>query len=177
MSCGRCWVQAMLLVSGIIGLAAANSGTTIAATADVHSGDLVAATVVLRGSSLEAAQSSNATSGAPALLRGSPPQHSQPSAAEPACPPGYDYEPGNGCMVPGDAYTPDYGYWPDYGHWPDYGYWPSYGLGGFGFHGQRHRFRHGFPHGISRGLAIRPGRHAANRFGHGVAHAAGFGHR
>ena len=159
MSWGRCWVHAVLLVSGI-GLATANSGTTVAATADIYPGDLVLPAVVLRGSSLGAVQFSAVAPGTPVVLRGSPLQPLQPSA-QPACPPGYDYDPGDGCIAPGVAYA------------PDYEYWPSYGFDWFGFDGQRHRLRHGFSHRAGKGRAIHRGRHLANRFGHDFVHAAG----
>ena len=159
----KCRALAVLLLSGIT-LATANASKADAVGRD---GDLVPATVVLRGSTPETSQPPTVLDSAPVVLRGSPPPHPPPYAELPACPPGYDYDPGVGCMAPGDAYA------------PDYGYWPAYGLGWFGFDGQRHAFRRGFSHHSVGRPVIRFGRYGGrpNRVGHSFARATGFSQR
>ena len=65
------FAHAVLVMSGIV-LAVAGSGETKAAVAGSRSSDFIPATVVLRGSTLDATQPSPVTSNAPIVLRGSP---------------------------------------------------------------------------------------------------------
>ncbi len=158
MNRGRRFVRAMRLVSGIA-LAAANPLATAVAAKQVPG------TVVLRGSTYASTQPSPVTDGAPAVLRGSPPP---PPQRQYACPPGYDYDPNYGCVVPGYAFTPD-----NYG----YGYWPYFGFGGLHTGGSGHRFPRGFAHRPGRHLAARFSPHMAAGFAHGSLSRGGFGRR
>jgi hypothetical protein len=164
MNYGRRLAHTILLVSGI-GFATAASAV-IEAVAAPDSADLTPAAVVLRGSAPDPAQPSVGSDGTPVVLRGSPPSIARPPAAVFACPSGYGYDPTSGCMLPGYAYAPD-----------DFGYWPDYGFGGFSPRTLRRRIDHGFARGTGRGSTARFGRRASIGFGHGFAHAAGFGHR
>src|ERR1700730_5421770 len=144
--------KGLLLISGIGVAAAALAGPAFAAV-QPSSDTSTPATVVIRGSDPAAAEPSSAKDTPPTVLRGTPPAVAQPPAAQYACPSGYDYDPSYGCVTPGYAYNPY-----------DYGDWPYYGLDGFdGFSsgGRRHGFRRGFAH--------------AGQFGHGFAHTGGFG--
>ena len=159
--------KGLLLISGIGVAAAALAGPAFAAV-QPSSDTSTPATVVIRGSDPAAAEPSSAKDTPPTVLRGTPPAVAQPPAAQYACPSGYDYDPSYGCVTPGYAYNPY-----------DYGDWPYYGLDGFdGFSsgGRRHGFSRGFGHDIRRGFAPGFGRHLANGFGRGFAHAGGFGH-
>ena len=190
-------VRAACLVIGI-GLAAAATGDT--ATAAVRPSAVAPTTVVVRGATADPAKSSgsgNDQSGV-TVLRGSPPP-AQPPAAQYACPEGYAYEPGYGCVPPSEphpVYEPyvDFGYWPyDY-----YGYWHYFafvegshrafrhGFAAFRHRAFRHRFtegrrpafRPGFAHapriGLAPGFAIA---HGAVGFAHGFGGIGGLGHR
>ena len=159
--------KGLLLISGIGVAAAALAGPAFAAV-QPSSDTSTPATVVIRGSDPAAAEPSSAKDTPPTVLRGTPPAVAQPPAAQYACPSGYDYDPSYGCVTPGYAYNPY-----------DYGDWPYYGLDGFdGFSsgGRRHGFSRGFGHDIRRGFAPGFGRHLANGFGRGFAHAGEFGH-
>ena len=159
--------KGLLLISGIGVAAAALAGPAFAAV-QPSSDTSTPATVVIRGSDPAAAEPSSAKDTPPTVLRGTPPAAAQPPAPQYACPSGYDYDPSYGCVTPGYAYNPY-----------DYGDWPYYGLDGFdGFSsgGRRHGFSRGFGHDIRRGFAPGFGRHLANGFGRGFAHAGGFGH-
>ena len=159
----------LLLISGI-GIAFAAAGPVLAAVQPPF-GASSPTTVVIRGSDPATAQPPSANDPPPIVLRGSPPSAARPSAAQPsaaqyACPSGYDYDPSYGCVIPGNAYNPY-----------DYGDWPYYGFDGFSSDGRRHEFRHGFAHGIGRRFSPRSGHHFANGFGRGYASTRGVGHR
>jgi hypothetical protein len=156
--------KGLLLISGIGVAAAALAGPAFAAV-QASSDTSTPATVVIRGSDPAAAEPSSAKDAPPTVLRGSPPAAAQPPTAQYACPAGYDYDPSYGCVTPGYAYNPY-----------DYGDWPYYGLGGFSSGSRRHGFSHGFGHDLRRGFAPGFGRHLANGFGRGFANARGFGH-
>jgi hypothetical protein len=156
--------KGLLLISGIGIAAAALAGPAFAAV-QPSSDTSTPATVLIRGSEPAAAEPSSAKDTPPTVLRGTPPAAAQPPAAQYACPSGYDYDPSYGCVTPGYAYNPY-----------DYGDWPYYGLDGFSSGGRRHGFSRGFGHDIRRGFAPGFGRHLANGFGRGFAHASGFGH-
>ncbi|MBV8936055.1 MAG: hypothetical protein JO095_09650, partial [Alphaproteobacteria bacterium] len=95
-------------------LALAQAGSLIAeAAVPPGSGDVPPAAVVLRGSTVSAAEAPPVSEGdPPTVLRGSPRSPVQSNAV---CPAGLDYDANYGCVSPGYAYAPDYGYWPDYG--------------------------------------------------------------
>lgn len=167
MHCAGRFVRTALSAGGIA-LAVAGSSATQAA-AHTPSEDVIPVTLVLHGSAPSAAEASTA-SDAPTVLRGSPRSAGQPYAATFPCAPGLAFEPSYGCVSPGYAAAPDYG------DWPGYGFWPYYGFGGFD--GGRHRgFRHGFVRANRGGRAFRLHQRMIGGFGHGFAHAAGFGHR
>jgi len=161
------FAHAVLVMSGIV-LAVAGSGETKAAVAGSRSGDLTPATVVLRGSTLDATPPSPVTSNAPIVLRGSPARAVPGPTTGYACPPGYDYDPSYGCVAPGSAYAPyDYGY----------GYWPYWVFDRLHPGGRRHRFAHSFVRGTRRGAAFPFGHLPTTGFGHGFAHMSSFIHR
>jgi hypothetical protein len=107
------------------------------------------------------------------VVRGSPPPSALPLASDYACPPGYLYNPDNGCTPQGYAYD---GY--------DYQYWPYYGFDGL-FSRRHpavsHRFMRGAHHGFARGLGHRSVRGVTHGrpagFGRGSVQAGGFGDR
>ena len=144
------------------------------AEASAHSSDadLIATTVVLRGSTASDAQDPVVSDGGivPTVLRGSPLSAAASHVAPNACPLGLDYDPSYGCLLPGYAYAPDNAYWPDYGFWPYYGF---SGVDG----GWRRGLRHGFAHDNRRARAFRLGRRTAGGFALGFAHAGRFGRR
>jgi hypothetical protein len=161
----------LLLIAGIGFAATGLAGVALAAVqpSSASSGPM---TVVIRGSSDTAAKPSSDSDPPPVVLRGSPPTPAQPPVAGYACPDGYDYAPGYGCITPGYAYAPyDYDYWA-------YDHWPYYGFDGFSSAGRRHAFRHHLVSGVGRRFAPRFGHPFTSGFGHGFAHAGGgFGHR
>src|ERR1700758_5059790 len=176
MNRGKGLVKRRLLISSI-GLAAVVLAGIHSADAQPHSGGSTPTTVVIRGSDPADAQPSSDKDTPPTVLRGSPPPAALPPAAQYACPPGYDYDPSYGCVVPGNAYNSyDYPY--------DYGYWPYYGFDGFFSTGRRRGIRHG-SHGTGGGFATEFGRHSAHGLvhqfagglGHGFAYSSGFGRR
>jgi hypothetical protein len=157
--------KGLLLISGI-GIAATGSAGVALAAVQPSSVGSSPMTAVIRGSSETAAQPSSDSDAPPVVLRGSPPAAAQPPVAEYACPYGYNYVPGYGCV------TSDYAYAPY-----DYDYWPYYGFDGFSSRGRHHGFRHGLAHGIGRDFAPHFGHPLTNGFGHGFVHSGGFGHR
>jgi hypothetical protein len=158
--------RGLLLISGI-GIATTGLAGVALAAVQPSPLDSTPTTVVIRGSDPAAAQPSSAEDPAPIVLRGSPRVAAQPPAAQYACPSGYDYDSGSGCVTPSYAYAPY-----------DYDYWPYYGFDGFFSGGRGRGFRHGLSHRFGRSFAPRFGHTFANGFGHGFAHhASGFGHR
>jgi hypothetical protein len=156
--------KGLLLISGI---GIASTGLTgVALSAVQPSSEGSGPTVVIRGSSKTLPPSSSDSDAPPVVLRGSPPAATQPPVADYACPYGYDYAPGHGCITSGDANV-------SY----DYDYWPYYGFGGFSSRRRHPVFRHGVAHDIGRDFAPRFGHPLTNDFGHGFIHGGAFGHR
>jgi hypothetical protein len=172
MSRGGLSIKVIMLISGIA-LAEAAS-TECGAAAPPQSSGSVPAPTVIRGSAATPAQLPSENDATTIVIRGSPPPSGQPVASQSACPLGYFYDPGNGCIPQGYSYD---GY--------DYQYWPYYGLGEF-FSPRRHpavshRFMRGAHHGFARGLGHRSVRGVTHGrpagFGRGSVQAGGFGHR
>ena len=122
--------HAALLMSGIALAVVGCATKAVAEQSAPAPGEGRSATVVLRGSISD--DGASFVNDAPVVLRGSPARSEPSPTAGYACPPGYAYDPGSGCV------TPDYGYISDnYG----YGYWPYWGFDGFYSDGRRHRIR------------------------------------
>jgi hypothetical protein len=171
MSRGRLSIKVIMLMSGI-GLAGAASMTCEAA-APPKSDSSAPATTVIRGSAETPAQPLSGNDAATVVVRGSPPPSALPLTSQYTCPPGYLYDPGNGCNPQGYAYD---GY--------DYQYWPYYGVDGLFSRRHAavgHRFMRGARHGFARGPGHRSARGMMHDlpagFGRGSVPAGGFGHR
>jgi hypothetical protein len=158
--------RGLLLIAGI-GIAATGlAGVALSAEqpSSVGSGPM---TVVIRGSSESAPLPSSGNTAPPVVLRGSPPTATQSPVANDACPYGYDYDSGNGCVTSGYDESASL----------EYDYWPYYGFDGFSSRRRHPVFRHGISHDTGRDFAPRFGHPFTNDFGHGFVHGGAFGHR